>query len=464
MCSACSGARFSSLHPSEHLYRCARRHCRGHVTASRLYANRGYEDRSANVLRLPALLVNDPTAMQSLSDVHDTPLRAVCVAPAGLGVGWIDQLVPSQPSANALGLMLPTTVQAVLEVHDTPLKELEAPNKKGVVWIAQLLPFQPSATPSVSPLKSKTESPTTTHAVADTHDTPQSQSSSEPGVGVGWVDHLPPSQRSANVANWPFGPGPYPTATQAVADAHDTALRPLGPSSGVGWSDHLDPFHRATVVPTPKKETSPSVKGPPPTAVHAFSDVHDTPLAFMPSGVGCLDHFEPFQRSTNASCWPALLLNDPTAMQNLSEVHDTLTSSLNVEPAGEGVCWIDHFEPFQPSANGTVLLLTDWSPTAVQAFADVHDTPLSAPLPGDGTIAQVAAVTGPASSRPNANVTDTPSAQRRHAHRQCHRHIRAIPPRGPQSLPAERHHQLGAQPPSCRGMDSSLTVTDLSAC
>ena len=38
--------------------------------------------------------------MQALSAVHDTPDRLLLVAPDGLGVGWIDQLVPSQLSAN----------------------------------------------------------------------------------------------------------------------------------------------------------------------------------------------------------------------------------------------------------------------------------------------------------------------------------------------------------------------------
>ena len=38
--------------------------------------------------------------MQAVADVHDTPLRTLRPAPAGLGVAWTDQLVPSQRSAS----------------------------------------------------------------------------------------------------------------------------------------------------------------------------------------------------------------------------------------------------------------------------------------------------------------------------------------------------------------------------
>ena len=38
--------------------------------------------------------------MQVPLAVHDTPDRLLFVAPGGLGVGWIAQLVPSQLSAN----------------------------------------------------------------------------------------------------------------------------------------------------------------------------------------------------------------------------------------------------------------------------------------------------------------------------------------------------------------------------
>jgi hypothetical protein len=39
--------------------------------------------------------------VQAVLDVHDTPLRVLTPA-VGLAVGWIDQLVPFQRSANAV--------------------------------------------------------------------------------------------------------------------------------------------------------------------------------------------------------------------------------------------------------------------------------------------------------------------------------------------------------------------------
>ena len=45
----------------------------------------------------------NPTAVHTLFDEHETPLSAllvVLVAPAGVGVGWMVQMVPSQRSAS----------------------------------------------------------------------------------------------------------------------------------------------------------------------------------------------------------------------------------------------------------------------------------------------------------------------------------------------------------------------------
>ena len=56
--------------------------------------------RSANATPVPELLVSSPTAVQAVLEVHDTPPRLLPVVPVGLGVVWIDQLVPFQRSAN----------------------------------------------------------------------------------------------------------------------------------------------------------------------------------------------------------------------------------------------------------------------------------------------------------------------------------------------------------------------------
>jgi hypothetical protein len=72
--------------------------------------------RSASV---PAL--DPPTAVQAADDVQATPDRN---APAGLGAGWIYQLLPFHRSARVLrGVpcgVAPTAVHADGDVHDTP--------------------------------------------------------------------------------------------------------------------------------------------------------------------------------------------------------------------------------------------------------------------------------------------------------------------------------------------------------
>ena len=105
----------------------------------------------------PALLVYTPVAVHAILVVHDTPFRALALAPLGLGVPWIVQLVPFQRSASvdwtpALLWYSPVAVQTVLVVHDTPLRALSlAPVGLGVLWIVQLAPFQLSASVAIVP-------------------------------------------------------------------------------------------------------------------------------------------------------------------------------------------------------------------------------------------------------------------------------------------------------------------------
>ena len=46
----------------------------------------------------------------------------------------------------------------------------------------------------------------------------------------------------------------------------------------------------------------------------------------------------------------------PTAVQAVADAHDTPFRVLFDPPAGLGVCWIDHLEPFQRSARVTVVV------------------------------------------------------------------------------------------------------------
>ena len=62
--------------------------------------------------------------MQAFARMHDTPRAVAEAAPAGLGIAWMPQLVPSQCSATVMRSPLPltkepTAVQAFGELHDS---------------------------------------------------------------------------------------------------------------------------------------------------------------------------------------------------------------------------------------------------------------------------------------------------------------------------------------------------------
>lgn len=114
---------------------------------------------------------------------------------------------------------------------------------------------------------------------------------------------------------------------QAVFDAHETPDSQFQ-EEGVLWIDHRLPLRRSTSAP--------------PTAVHARVEVHDTPLSELllaPAGtrVRAIDQREPLPRSTNATRLPVRFLNDPTATQNLLDVHEIALSELALAPEGLGM-------------------------------------------------------------------------------------------------------------------------------
>lgn len=95
--------------------------------------------------------------------------------------------------------------------HDTPASTPEC----DVVWIDQAVPLKRSARiPSG-------ESPTAVHAAADTHDTAYKVAALADGFGEAFTDHLLPLKRSTNV-NVPDAVRYVPTATQSLADTHET--------------------------------------------------------------------------------------------------------------------------------------------------------------------------------------------------------------------------------------------------
>jgi hypothetical protein len=232
-----------------------------------------------------------PTAVQAVVAVHDTLLRLKELPLVGLGVDWIDQLVPSQCSANVEALLPPTAdptaVQAVVEVQDTALRWVVV--ELGVVGIVQPVPSQRCTNaPRESP-------PTAVQAVLEVHDTAVSSDCVAPlRFGVNWIDQLLPSQRSANIP-WLPPTKACPTAVHAVVEVHDTATRLVVlVGLAVGSIVQLVPSQRPANVPLL----------PLPTAVQAVVDVHDTPLrrlftALVGFGVDWIDQLVPFQLSAN---------------------------------------------------------------------------------------------------------------------------------------------------------------------
>jgi len=162
---------------------------------------------SASVTLVPELSVELPTAVHVLADVHETPEKVLDASPAGVGVDWIDQLVPSQASAKVtlgpeLSAALPTASQEVEEMHETaarigPL----APAGFGVDSIDQLVPSQASASVTILP-ELLVLLPTATHA-PDVQETPERTLSLPPPAGVTCIDQRVPFQLSARVAMLP---------------------------------------------------------------------------------------------------------------------------------------------------------------------------------------------------------------------------------------------------------------------
>jgi predicted secreted protein len=65
-----------------------------------------------------------------------------------------------------------------------------------------------------------------------------------------------------------------------------------------------------------------------PTAVQAVAEVHETALRMLPVapvglGTASIDQLVPFQRSASITCLPVALMAPPTAVQAVAEVQDT---------------------------------------------------------------------------------------------------------------------------------------------
>ena len=191
---------------------------------------------------------------------------------------------------------------------------------------------------------------------------------------------------------WPLGlqPAPisrYPAAAHELADAHDTVPRTVATApagTGSPTVDHPASFHRAAIG-------RPCLS---PNAVHTVPDTHET----LPNRLfaaprvppsGWIDHRRPLKLSTSALpmhgpgpfVQPAPDMNQPTAVHEFCDEHDTPSRTLRDAPCGAGAVPRAHRWPFQRSNSGSdtpVVSFIVRTPTAMQNRADTHETPFSA--------------------------------------------------------------------------------------
>jgi len=248
------------------------------------------------------VVVEVPTAMQLAGDGHDTPSSsAVVFVPVGRGVDTIDQVVPFQCSARLVSDVdveeIPTAAQSVTLAHDTPLNAVSSePVGFGDATVDQLTPFHRSINTSVVESDTFVEEPTAKQSVAVGHDTPFNESYTPVGLEVATTVQLVPFQCSANAASFDV-----PTALQSVTLGQDTCrswLCDVCETSGA--TDQRVPSQRSTDAEFP-------------TAAQLAGLGHDTPVspAKLPrspkisnapgsAGLATIDQLLPFHCSTSA--------------------------------------------------------------------------------------------------------------------------------------------------------------------
>jgi hypothetical protein len=151
-------------------------------------------------------LVYEPDARQFAALVHDTPVNPLDDVPAGAG-GMIGcaHVVPLNPAAKgAVTPALsdePTAAQNVFPDgttrHDTPVYRLPDPGPALTVT-TQLVPLKCSTSSDVTP--AFVYEPTASQLVADTHDTPLRRVADAPvTLAPGLIDQLVPFQCNVSV-------------------------------------------------------------------------------------------------------------------------------------------------------------------------------------------------------------------------------------------------------------------------
>ena len=199
--------------------------------------------------------VYQPTAVQEVADVQDTPVSWLPCVVLGLGVGWTVQAEPSHasatvPSSKLLLATSPTASQELAVMQETLAREvLTGP---GTAWAVHEVPFHATAAGPVF------VAPTASQEVADRQEI--EETSLSPGTG-GPDDHEVPSQ---------IPTCPEPAARQKLVLVQDTM--PI--VSGGAWIDQDVPFHISA--------RGPDV--PSPTASQNCEETQETPLSSLSSG------------------------------------------------------------------------------------------------------------------------------------------------------------------------------------
>ena len=158
-------------------------------------------------------------------------------------------------------------MQADADVQETLSKRAHSdPSGLAGVLIVQVVPDRASVKAFVLPVPAS-HSPTATHDVADTQESPSRWLPLSLGLGSSCWVHVLPSHRTTIIAV-------VLIAAQAVDELQVTDLRPPSAAGGV-CSDHALPSHRTMY----RCSDLVILSLYSPTAVHADSELHDTLLS-----------------------------------------------------------------------------------------------------------------------------------------------------------------------------------------
>ena len=145
-----------------------------------------------------------------------------------------------------------------------------------------------------------------------------------------------------------------PTASQKLADTHDTPVRLMDPATGVAvlWIFHTDPFHfsaRATLLSPELSVWEPTV-----SQNRGVEGTHETEVRALLTAPGiaaarCSDHELPFHASARVTSGVSDVFTEksPPASHVVALVQDTPARLANAVPAGFGGACEDQELPFQ---------------------------------------------------------------------------------------------------------------------